>query len=95
MPGICVLGCGEVQQIGTPAQIYEEPANRFVADFIGDTNFLEVTVLAAGDGTARVRTPFGTEIEAPASGCRPGEAATLSIRPEHVGLDSKARCCLE
>jgi len=88
---ICVLGRGEVQQIGTPAQIYEEPANRFVADFIGDTNFLGVTVLAVEGGTARVRTPFGTEIEAPASGCRPGQDATLSIRPEHVGLGAEAR----
>ncbi|MDR0809106.1 MAG: ABC transporter ATP-binding protein [Gemmobacter sp.] len=91
---ICVLGRGEVQQIGTPAQIYEEPANRFVADFIGDTNFLEVTVLAAGNGKARVRTPFGAEIEAPAQDCHPGEAATLSIRPEHIGLSTEAQGAL-
>ncbi|WPE19288.1 ABC transporter ATP-binding protein [Shinella zoogloeoides] len=50
---IAVLGGGEVQQIGTPAEIYEEPVNRFVADFVGETNFLDVEVL---DTTGREAT---------------------------------------
>jgi spermidine/putrescine transport system ATP-binding protein len=41
---ICVLGDGLIQQIGTPDEIYEDPANRFVADFIGETNFFDVDV---------------------------------------------------
>lgn len=87
---ICVLGGGEVQQIGTPAEIYEEPSNRFVADFIGDTNFLDVTVLKITGDKATVRTSFGSEIEAPQRGCRPGQSAVLSIRPEHVGVGAHA-----
>ena len=88
---ICVLGQGEVQQIGSPAQIYEEPANRFVADFIGDTNFLDVTVLDVIGDKARARTAFGGEIDAAQQGCQPGQPAVLSIRPEHVGLGADAR----
>lgn len=88
---ICVLGQGEVQQIGSPAQIYEEPANRFVADFIGDTNFLDVTVLDIKGDMARARTGFGAEIDAAQQGCQLGRPAVLSVRPEHVGLGAEAR----
>ncbi|GIX14637.1 MAG: hypothetical protein KatS3mg118_2596 [Paracoccaceae bacterium] len=41
---IAVLRAGEVQQVGTPEDIYLRPDNRFVADFIGDTNFIEARV---------------------------------------------------
>src|SRR5690606_10040935 len=59
---ICVLGDGEIQQLGTPSEIYEEPSNRFVADFIGDTNFLDVEVIAVDGDRATVETPFGLSL---------------------------------
>ena len=61
---ICVLGHGQIQQIGTPSEIYEEPENRFVADFIGETNFLEAEVTAVEGAQARIRTPLGIEFTA-------------------------------
>ncbi|MGB1239265.1 MAG: ABC transporter ATP-binding protein, partial [Pseudomonadales bacterium] len=41
---ICVLAQGEIQQLSSPSEIYENPSNKFVADFIGETNFLAVTI---------------------------------------------------
>ena len=83
---IAVLGGGKVQQIGTPTEIYEEPVNRFVADFVGETNFLDVEVLEAADHRATVRTPFGQVIEIPAPVDVGKGNATLSIRPEKLSL---------
>jgi spermidine/putrescine transport system ATP-binding protein len=88
---IAVLGAGEVQQIGTPAQIYEEPVNRFVADFVGETNFLDVEILETAPGQATVRTPFGIVLTAPATGRTAKGRATLSIRPEKVNLGDEAK----
>lgn len=87
---ICVLGKGQIQQIGTPAEIYEEPANRFVADFIGETNFMEVEVLSLSADAARVQTPFGMEITAAQKGLTGPGPATLSLRPEKIGLEDQA-----
>ncbi|WP_415183830.1 ABC transporter ATP-binding protein [Phaeovulum sp.] len=88
---IAVLGGGEVQQLGTPAEIYEEPANRFVADFVGETNFLDIEVLETRDGIATVRTPFAQIITVPAPiSIKPGKA-TLSIRPEKLNLGDQVQ----
>ncbi|MGK9263949.1 ABC transporter ATP-binding protein [Sinorhizobium meliloti] len=88
---IAVLGGGEVQQIGTPTQIYEEPVNRFVADFVGETNFLDVEVLETAPGHATIRTPFGVVLTVPATGRATGGRATLSIRPEKINLGDQAQ----
>ncbi len=88
---IAVLGGGEVQQIGTPTQIYEEPVNRFVADFVGETNFLNVDVLETASGQATIRTPFGVVLTVPATGRTAGGRATLSIRPEKINLGDQAQ----
>ncbi|WP_108260646.1 ABC transporter ATP-binding protein [Mangrovicoccus ximenensis] len=87
---ICVLGKGQIQQIGTPSEIYEDPANRFVADFIGETNFIETEVLSVEGGEARVRTPFGIEITARQKGLTGPGPATLSLRPEKIGMETQA-----
>ncbi len=62
---ICVLGDGEIQQLGTPDAIYEEPTNRFVADFIGETNFLDADVVAVEGDRATVSVPLGVTLTAP------------------------------
>lgn len=87
---ICVLGKGVIQQLGTPAEIYENPANRFVADFIGETNFLEVDVTAVQGDQATVRTPLGFDVTAPQKRVRAGGRATLSLRPEKIGIGDQA-----
>ncbi|MCC6313818.1 MAG: ABC transporter ATP-binding protein [Thermomicrobiales bacterium] len=88
---IAVMRDGRVQQLGTPAEMYERPRNRFVADFIGQTNFLAVEVAdldgewaigrAAGGQRVRVRRADGT---------MRGELATLAVRPEKVMLRADA-----
>jgi iron(III) transport system ATP-binding protein len=86
---IAVLSGGTVRQVGTPREIYRRPADRFVADFVGETNFLDGEVLRAEAGTAWVRTVAGefqgalSRVDwSPAEGTR----VTLSIRPEALRL---------
>jgi len=83
---IAVMSEGRVQQVGRPREIYEAPVNRFVADFIGETNLIEVEVLEAGGGRARIRLPGGQVLSCPAApGAAPG-SGHISLRPERVSL---------
>ena len=82
---IAVMSQGRVQQVGTAREIYEAPLNRFVADFIGETNLVEVIVDRIEAGTARVTLPGGHVITCPAADTTPGRHH-LSIRPERLSL---------
>jgi len=88
---IAVMHAGDVVQVGTPQQIYQEPANRFVADFIGTMNFLagEVARVFPDRQTAVVRTETGAEVLCRASDfeeIKPGRTVYASIRPEDVEI---------
>jgi spermidine/putrescine transport system ATP-binding protein len=84
---IAVMSAGEIQQIGTAHEIYETPANRFVADFIGETNLLEVVVEEVGQEAATCRLPGGAALSCvPAAGVGKGAASHVSIRPERLSL---------
>jgi len=76
---IAVMSAGKIQQVGSARDIYIHPKNRFVASFIGETNFLTGT---ADTGALRLAT--GERIEVP--GLPAGPAATVSVRPEQVRL---------
>jgi spermidine/putrescine transport system ATP-binding protein len=78
---IGVMHQGKLLQVGTPEEIYEHPRTRFIADFIGETNFVPVTVAGAGE----VRLPGGEVVRA-VTHATAGTAATLAIRPEKVRL---------
>ncbi len=80
---IAVMNEGHIEQIGPPEEIYREPASEFVADFIGDTNLLNATVVER-DGTAvtQVGGPDGFTVPAPG---KRGDV-TVSIRPEDFAL---------
>ncbi len=80
---IAVMSAGRVQQIGTARDIYEAPQNRFVAEFIGETNLIEVSVDSVTNGRASVTLPGGFTLTCPAASDAPGRHA-LSIRPERV-----------
>jgi spermidine/putrescine transport system ATP-binding protein len=82
---IAVMSAGQVQQIGTSREIYEAPQNRFVADFIGETNLLKVIVDAVSQDVARLTLPGGHQISCPAAGQAPGPHH-LSVRPERLGF---------
>lgn len=84
---IAVMSHGKVLQVGTPTEIYERPTCKFVADFIGETNFIDGTVLEHGDNFATIETSDGLKFR----GVTPlpvkvGGQATLSIRPEKARL---------
>ena len=86
---IAVMNEGRIQQIGRPRDIYERPANQFVADFVGNTNFLDGTVVAPGRaGSLRVvRTEIGEiSVTSVRGRCRPDERVAISVRPEDVEL---------
>lgn len=82
---IAVMSAGRVQQIGTAREIYEAPENRFVADFIGETNLLEVDVASVSNGRATVILPGGKRITCPSSSSTSGRHH-LSIRPERLSI---------
>jgi spermidine/putrescine transport system ATP-binding protein len=82
---IAVMSAGRVQQVGDPRAIYEEPVNRFVADFIGETNLIPVEVGPVAGGRAAVILPGGAVLDLPAW---PGAEGRhhLSVRPERLAL---------
>jgi spermidine/putrescine transport system ATP-binding protein len=84
---IAVMSAGKILQVGAPRAIYDAPAERFVADFIGESNFLEAEVKSVAEGHATVRLPSGVEI--PASlpqGFSPSGKVTIVVRPEHAEI---------
>ena len=85
---IGVMNHGKLQQIGSPAMLYEMPASAFVAGFIGETNFLPVQIAGMTDTSATLRID-GTEasFEVPkANVCTNDVRALLAMRPEHLQL---------
>jgi spermidine/putrescine transport system ATP-binding protein len=85
---VCVLNKGEIQQIGTPAEIYESPANEFVARFIGETNYIRGKVLAVTDTENAVfESPdygkFNIYID---KKVQPGSSVALTVRPEKIRI---------
>ena len=84
---IAVMSAGTIRQIGGPRDIYDHPAERFVADFIGDTNFLSAEVLSVEGRRATVRLGSGQTIAArtPEDADISGKV-TLAVRPEHATI---------
>jgi putative spermidine/putrescine transport system ATP-binding protein len=80
---IVVLNDGAVQQVGAPMDVYRNPANRFVAGFIGQTNFFDAEVECPA--SVRVGGRVVAVGRMPGAACV-GEKVTLSVRPEHVRL---------
>ncbi|WP_298126248.1 sn-glycerol-3-phosphate ABC transporter ATP-binding protein UgpC [Brevundimonas sp.] len=88
---IVVLNAGRIEQVGKPMALYERPANRFVAEFIGSPkmNLIPAEVIEAGGGQVTVRTASGAVLPAAvkANGARVGDKVTLGVRPEHLSTD--------
>jgi multiple sugar transport system ATP-binding protein len=87
---IVVLNAGRVEQVGAPLELYQRPANLFVAGFIGSPrmNFVGTRVNASGGGLIRVALPGGGDLGVPSQGARieKGAQVVLGIRPEHLSL---------
>ena len=97
---VAVMSEGEVQQIGTPEEIYENPANRFVADFIGETNFIPGRIIEINHAAAKCEIPGGGVLQADLQGGQAvGDQVILVVRPEKLefvsGGVNGASCALE
>lgn len=80
---IAVMRDGVILQMGAPMEIYERPATRFVADFIGESNVLEGRVTGVKEGVLSVETPAGG-VQCWGQGFGVGDALCVAIRPEYL-----------
>jgi iron(III) transport system ATP-binding protein len=85
---IAVMDEGRIVQVGSPRDIYERPRNKFVADFVGNTNFIDGTMLSAsaGNGRCRVATRLGELNVQCVENLAQGAPVLVSVRPEDVEL---------
>ena len=82
---VAVMAKGRLQQVGPPLEIYEAPANPFIADFIGESNIFSGTIEARGDGVLSVGLAGGLSIQVPSRldlAARVGQRAKVMVRPE-------------
>jgi multiple sugar transport system ATP-binding protein len=87
---IVVLSAGRIEQVGTPLELYEHPANRFVAGFIGSPrmNFIGASAVSGDADKTIVKLANGELIrcETDGSTIQPGQTLTLGVRPEHLQI---------
>jgi putative spermidine/putrescine transport system ATP-binding protein len=83
---VAVMQRGRIEQVGTPAELYEVPSTRFVADFLGESNFVNgVIVGALGEGRWLVRSPGGLEFRGIGAGpLEMSQPVTAAVRPEKL-----------
>jgi iron(III) transport system ATP-binding protein len=77
---VCVMNYGEILQIASPSEVYARPANLFVAQFVGEMNFVKGAVTGPG----KIESPLGVIAAAVPKGVNTGAEVTLAIRPEHI-----------
>src|SRR5690606_27884404 len=82
---VCVMNAGRIVQFASPQEIYDRPADLFVADFVGKTNKMEVDISGSDGRSGLARLPNGTGMPIVADGLANGKA-TLSIRPEVISI---------
>jgi spermidine/putrescine ABC transporter ATP-binding subunit len=88
---IAVMNHGRLVQVGTPVELYNTPASYFVADFVGDSNFLAGTVTEAGADHAIVETAGKLRLPVRATApVAPGTRVRVSLRPEKIALEPGA-----
>jgi spermidine/putrescine transport system ATP-binding protein len=82
---IAVINDGKILQVGTPSEIYDSPENRFVADFIGTSNFLEGTLISENEIALTTEPPLKI-VNAPNNDLPLNTTVTVAIRPERFNL---------
>jgi putrescine transport system ATP-binding protein len=86
---MAVMSAGRIVQVGTPAEIYETPNCRFVADFIGGVNLFEGKVAALDAGALAIDCPeLGLRLATVGAGVAVGDAVAVAVRPELIRLSS-------
>jgi putrescine transport system ATP-binding protein len=89
---IAVMAEGRIAQVGTPGEVYEYPANRYVASFVGNINLIEGRATGGGDGRLTLRSDaLGADL-AVATDEQPdaGSAVSLAVRPEKITISRQA-----
>jgi spermidine/putrescine transport system ATP-binding protein len=87
---ICIMRSGQIVQSGSPSALYDQPNSRYVADFVGKSNFIDgMFTPLAGDGA--ITTASGLRFTGRVGGAKLAGAATLSLRPEQIELTHGAR----
>jgi iron(III) transport system ATP-binding protein len=87
---VAVMRAGRVEQVGAPREIYEHPASRFVADFIGTSNFIEGVVDEREGDAYLVRTPEGVLRVRSQAQFAVGAPVAVAARPEHMTIEADA-----
>ena len=92
---VCIMREGEIVQVGSPRDLYDNPLNRYVADFVGKSNFFDGVVESSDDGLQQLKLDNGQRLAIDATtNSGPlfsGHRVTLSIRPEQIILSREAK----
>jgi spermidine/putrescine transport system ATP-binding protein len=89
---ICIMQSGRIVQVGSPTALYDQPVNRYVADFVGKSNFIEGTLSAQTGADGQVLTTTGQTFAGRLAGpLVTGAKVSLSIRPEQICLSHATR----
>ena len=83
---MAILRDGRIEQIGDPRSVYREPANRFVADFIGESNWLDGDVLGSDSSALMLKAASGILTASARAGFSAGQKVSIGIRPEAIRL---------
>ncbi len=83
---IAVMDAGRVVQVGAAEEIYDHPRSLFVADFLGEANFVEGRIAGASGPVVRVETPVGRLVAVADTASSTGRRVTCCIRPERISL---------
>ena len=84
---IAVMRKGKIVQVGTPKELYMNPNCLFVANFIGESNFLEGVIAKRTNGTFVIELRGGIQVEIPTGNFEEGERIVLAIRPEILSIE--------
>jgi putrescine transport system ATP-binding protein len=83
---IGVMHEGKLVQVGTPAEIYEDPKTRWVAEFIGEVNLFDGAISGHQGGLASIDTKAGRLVVASRDGCDGSQAVSVAVRPEKIDI---------
>jgi ABC-type Fe3+/spermidine/putrescine transport system ATPase subunit len=90
---IAIIDQGRIVQVGTTEDVYDRPATRFAASFIGDINFLPGTVVGADERTVTVRCEDFTATVESSVQCHAGDSVVICVRPERIILGPASEVC--
>jgi spermidine/putrescine transport system ATP-binding protein len=85
---LVVMNAGRIEQLGSPREVYEHPRTRFVAGFIGTSNFIRRPVRAMDGDVAVLETTGDERIAVPAVGAQAGRPLDVTVRPEKIALSA-------